>query len=533
MGVMKAQNQRIVVLECFTSATCGPCANYNPQLDNLINNNQDKLIAIKYHVNWPSDHDPMNHHNPSDVSSKVSYYSVNSVPMSIGDGTWKGNSGNVTQSLIDQWAAVESPIEMRTTFFFNATQDTMFVVAMGRALTDVNSNNLRLNVSILEKTMEYATAPGTNGERIFHNVMKKMLPKPSGQILPALHAGDYFAYTYSWALANVMNIDELTAVAWVQDSNTKEMFQGCKTTENFNPYYAKQARIAEVFYMKDYICTGSITPSIIVENLGQEAINTLKINTLNNGIEIASMNWEGNIPFGRSSRIALGEINFDVQDSDNISFEIELINGLPDDYATPTLTYQSQAATTVYSNKTLKLYIRTSTEPELMTWNIVNANTGAVVSNGGPYDEAHKIYQYDLDLDTDGCYVVTMNDAGNNGLGTGDAKFSLKSGNATIFTCEGFTDTQSCEFYYSTDDAVIENAENNAQIYPNPSTGLITVETESFGNATVYNTAGQLVYSQKIDGKTVLNLSNLEKGTYLFVLTSENGESKQQIIVLQ
>ena len=197
IGISNAQNQRTVVLECFTSASCGPCAQYNPALDNLINSNADHLIAIKYHVNWPTDTDPMNHHNPSEVASRRSYYNVNSVPYSIGDGTWSNTSNYVSQSLINQWAAVASPLEMRMTHYLNATQDTIFVVVMGKATSDITSNNLKLHISVLEKTMEYASAPSSNGERIFHNVMKKMLPNASGTTLDAMEAGDYFAYKYS------------------------------------------------------------------------------------------------------------------------------------------------------------------------------------------------------------------------------------------------------------------------------------------------------------------------------------------------
>ena len=42
-----------------------------------------------------------------------------------------------------------------------------------------------------------------------------------------------------------------------------------------------------------------------------------------------------------------------------------------------------------------------------------------------------------------------------------------------------------------------------------------------------------MVLTQKIEGKTVLNISGFEKGTYLLVLTDENGNGSRQVIVLQ
>ena len=47
---LKAQNERILLFECFTNASCGPCAQQNPALDALINANADRVAAIKYHM---------------------------------------------------------------------------------------------------------------------------------------------------------------------------------------------------------------------------------------------------------------------------------------------------------------------------------------------------------------------------------------------------------------------------------------------------------------------------------------------------
>lgn len=535
IGVLNAQNQRTVVLECFTSTTCGPCASANPNLDALINNNTDKLIAIKYHVNWPAAGDPMNLHNPGDVSSKVSFYNINAVPYSVGDGTWIGNSSSVSQSLVNQWAAVESPIEMRMTHYFNAAQDTMFVVVMGKATTAINSNNLKLNISVIEKTMEYATAPGSNGERIFHNVMKKLLPSAAGTSINAMEAGDYFAFKYSWALANVMNISELTAVAWLQDSNTKQMIQGCKSSDDFQPFYGKQAKISSLDHTMKTICSSSVNPDIYVTNFGSETINSLAINVSVNGTSITDLNWQGSIETGKTAKLNFGELNFDdVETSEDnaMVFEITQINGAADDYAPGTYRYTFEDAPFIL-NKSFKLTIRTDDDPQSITWDIVKTSTGEVVLSGGPYEEAHKNYTENFDLEDDDCYRFTIYDAGGNGLQSGNGLYGLKVGSQTIVSGSAFTDKESNEFYFSKHDGVDENIANNTNIYPNPSNGLITIDIEGENVLTVYTTAGQLVYNQSINDKTTVDLSKLEKGTYLMVLTDKDGQSTKQVIVLQ
>lgn len=535
IGVINAQNQRTVVLECFTSTTCGPCAQANPALDNLINNNADKLIAIKYHVNWPAAGDPMNLHNPGDVSSKVSFYSINAVPYSVGDGTWVGNSGSVSQAMINQWAAVDSPIDMRMTHYFNAAQDTMFVVVMGRASSAINSNSLKLNISVIEKTMEYASAPGSNGERIFHNVMKKLLPSAAGTSIAAMEAGDYFAYKYSWALANVMNVSELTAVAWLQDGTTKQMIQGCKSSDDVQPFFAKQAKISKLDHTKKTICSSSVNPDIYVTNFGSETINSLAVNVSVNGTSISDLTWQGNIDFGKTAKINFGELNFaDVETLENneMIFEITQINGAADEYAPGTYRYAFEEAPVVV-NKTLKLSIRTDDEPQNITWDIVKTSNGEVVVSGGPYEEPHKVYSENIELVDDDCYMFTIYDAGGNGMAGGNGLYGIKVGSQTIISGNDFTDKESNEFYFTKNDGVAENIGNDAHIYPNPSNGFITVDVEGMNVLTVYNTIGQMVYNQSINDKTTVDLSKLEKGTYLMVLTTKDGKNTKQVIVLQ
>lgn len=535
IGVINAQNQRTVVLECFTSTTCGPCASANPALDNLINNNADKLIAIKYHVNWPAAGDPMNLHNPGDVSSKVSFYSINAVPYSVGDGTWVGNSSSVSQAMVNQWAAVDSPIDMRMTHYFNAAQDTMFVVVMGRATSAINSNSLKLNISVIEKTMEYASAPGSNGERIFHNVMKKLLPSAAGTSIAAMEAGDYFAYKYSWALANVMNVSELTAVAWLQDGTTKQMIQGCKSSDDVQPFFAKQAKISKLDHTKKTICSSSVNPDIYVTNFGSETINSLAVNVSVNGTSIADLTWQGNIDFGKTAKINFGELNFaDVETLENneMIFEITQINGAADEYAPGTYRYAFDEAPIVV-NKTLKLSIRTDDEPQNITWDIVKTSNGEVVVSGGPYEEPHKVYSENIELVDDDCYMFTIYDAGGNGMAGGNGLYGIKVGSQTIISGNDFTDKESNEFYFTKNDGVAENIGNDAHIYPNPSNGFITVDVEGMNVLTVYNTTGQMVYNQSINDKTTVDLSKLEKGTYLMVLTTKDGKNTKQVIVLQ
>lgn len=86
-----------------------------------------------------------------------------------------------------------------------------------------------LQMVCIERVIEFATPPGTNGEKVFESVMKKMLPSPNGTTLPAMQAGDSVEYTYKWSITKAngtseyYNIGRAAAVAFVQNNTTKEV----------------------------------------------------------------------------------------------------------------------------------------------------------------------------------------------------------------------------------------------------------------------------------------------------------------------
>jgi hypothetical protein len=63
--------------------------------------------------------------------------------------------------------------------------------------------------------------------------------------------------------------------------------------------------------------------------------------------------------------------------------------------------------------------------------------------------------------------------------------------------------------------AITNKTMHSLQIYPNPSDGLFTVETDNNGVLEIYSTSGQLIMSQTIQsGKTMLNIKHLQNGVY-------------------
>jgi hypothetical protein len=115
----------------------------------------------------------------------------------------------------------------------------------------------------------------------------------------------------------------------------------------------------------------------------------------------------------------------------------------------------------------------------------------------------------------------------------------LNSGWFTIslLACNNFgCDTVAFNLYVSIT-GIIETAENNSNIYPNPSTGSFTIRSDKhkLENIKVYNLLGELVNSQQqiSTNAITIDLSNHSKGIYFIRIEDENQNVSTKKIVVQ
>ena len=523
---VNAQNQRILLLESFTNTGCGPCAQYNPAMDALIANNADKIAAIKYHVNWPSAADPMYLHNTGENGARTSYYSVNAVPHVVIDGThYNGSPGQINQSTINQLSALESPMEMRLTYEVDEVKNIITVYVMGRASTDL-PGNLKLYVGVIEKEIHFTSAPGPNGERDFYSVMKKMLPTSTGTAINGMVAGEYFAYIFSWELANIYNMDQLDAIAWVQNSDTKEVYQACKSSQEFEPFYANEACINDLSNIKSVTCSGVEAPKVVLTNYGSNVLTSTELEVFVNGELMNTISWTGNLESLASETVDLGEITFPVEEQNLLEVKLTNVNGEADEAPANDVTSCNIKGSPDIVGKVLKLTVRTDANPEETTWKVTNLWTGEVVLEGGPYDTPNHNYTETLEITGDGCYDFTIYDAGGNGL-TGSGIYGLKAGSTTLFSGKSFAESESNEFSYE----VVANAEetlsNTTAIYPNPTTGMVNIESDGEQIVIIYNMAGQRVYEGMSNGYLQIDMKAYGAGIYAIQV----GDETQRVVV--
>jgi hypothetical protein len=298
-----SQSQRLVLFEEFTSENCPPCAAVNGPLNDLLNINGSQVVSIKYQNNIPSA-GPMYGHNSAEVNTRMTYYGNNYSPNGILDGNvYNDNPVTLTQADISSRYGVTSPFTISISHAINGT--SVDVTAVVKMTGSISPAGLFARFAIIERNIYFPAAPGSNGEKHFEGVMKKMLPNASGTALPStMVQGDSVVYNFSWTMANVYNQVQIAAVGFVQDNATKEVHQaGYSRTLIQNDAGITSA---QVNYLN---CDTIVTPTVNVFNYGIADLTSLDILYKVDAGANQTYSWTGTIPSGGSSVITLPSLS--------------------------------------------------------------------------------------------------------------------------------------------------------------------------------------------------------------------------------
>ena len=467
------QSQRLVLLEHFTQASCGPCATFNPAINNILSNNPDLVTGIMYHTSWPGI-DPMYNHNTSENGARTAYYSVTSVPNSVIDGNYyNGHPNGWNIGTLNTRAAVPSPVEISIYHELAENDDVINVSVMIKATDDIAAG-MKAQLAVIEKHIHFNSPPGSNGEVDFYNVMKKMLPNQTGTSLPALSTGQYKILQYSWEHQNVYNVDELAVVGFVQNNSTKEVLQAANSSnEPFTPLYESDVEITGIQNISQNYCIGYMEPYVIIRNNGSDNLTALDITYTVNNESPVTYQWAGNLAFLESETVILPESVFGVIDINTLTITLENPNGQTDEYPlNNSRTVEIPKA--LVADPDILLILKLDNNPEETTWEFKNSQ-GEVIYEGGPYTTPGQQLIEQFNFDVPDCYIFNIYDSGGDGLTNGG---SFAVGFGSIIIAEGNSFGSKAEGQFSIAFTGIQDnvAENSVQLFPNPVKDYLTIQ---------------------------------------------------------
>jgi len=243
VGVWSSSVQKKVLHEIFTSSTCPPCNPGNTTLDGVLATRLGEWNIIKYQVNFPGTGDP---YFTSEGGTRFNYYSANFAPWLVVDGnnSWgaaDANANSYTTTFFDNRATY--PAFMNIAASHSIINNTFTVSGTVTPLHGITNPNLKLRIAIIERSTVRNVK--TNGETVFYNVMKKMLPDATGTAIN-LSAGTAVTFNQTYTFpgsyrlpsdgqsGNIINLStensveifgNLMAVIFVQDETTHEILQ--------------------------------------------------------------------------------------------------------------------------------------------------------------------------------------------------------------------------------------------------------------------------------------------------------------------
>lgn len=238
INVALGETNRKVMIEHFSSSTCGPCVNVNTTMGNLTNANPGKFTYTKYQMNWPGNGDP---YYTEEGGVRRQFYGVNAVPNVCLEGTNLGAT-SVTQAQLDNAYNTPSFADVRGSFNVDGSNITVKVDFMSyydmtieKAFVTVNEKETHNNV-------------GGNGETSFHHVFMKFLTSPSGDALN-IPAGEcqHFEWTQNMSSTHVEEMSDLEVSAWIQNIATHEVLNSHFMYEytDIHPYPVQNLAIEE------------------------------------------------------------------------------------------------------------------------------------------------------------------------------------------------------------------------------------------------------------------------------------------------
>lgn len=213
--VAMGNTQRIPMIEHFSSSTCAPCVNVNFAMSMLTDNNPGKYTYTKYAMNWPGAGDP---YYTDETGTRRFYYNISGAPELYLDGSLYGMTYIDNNDFNDKYKV---PALANIRGAFNVEGNTINITADFMSYFDMK--NVKAYVAVNEKTTTGNAS--TNGETEFHHIMLKMLDSDQGNTLN-INAGEYQRLEFSYDMSKTFmeEIDDLEVALWLQDDETKEIF---------------------------------------------------------------------------------------------------------------------------------------------------------------------------------------------------------------------------------------------------------------------------------------------------------------------
>jgi thiol-disulfide isomerase/thioredoxin len=220
---------RFILFENFTSIGCGTCSTANPFLRNLAQKYSGKAFFVAYHTDCYSGN-PMCQLVSGEVEERKLLYDAIYTPFSALSSLYGDNSLSFDATYFDSELQRESAIGINGSFDINESTVTGSVTFT--PFTSISIENLVVRLAITQDIVEFASAPGSNGEKVFYHVLRRVVRIPNTQF-QSFSSGEQFIFDFSEDFEGLnVDISKFRIAAFVQDTSTQNVLQAFELVNN-------------------------------------------------------------------------------------------------------------------------------------------------------------------------------------------------------------------------------------------------------------------------------------------------------------
>jgi hypothetical protein len=341
-GLTGLSQTRMVLFEEFTGENCAPCASTNPNLNITLANNASKVIALKWQVPIPSAPSAtwsLYRTNQAEIdwrykSTGYGYQSqnnstttpvngINSAPSGRLDGQHQWVFGltsdhpvYMSATGINNAQAIATPFSINMSTSWSPTYTNCVVsVTIQSSSTFTAAGNLMYRLCLVERTINFSTAPGSNGEKDFYDAVRKSYPTTtSGTVVTGMGtpingtwaAGQSQTFTVNCNIPSyIQDYGQMAFVGFIQDDGNKKVWQAARTQQPSIPNEAKALSVI----MPSVSCNQTVIPSVSLKNNGSNAITALTLTPVLDGVTGADVIWTGNLASSSTTTIPMNVIS--------------------------------------------------------------------------------------------------------------------------------------------------------------------------------------------------------------------------------
>jgi hypothetical protein len=538
------QNKK-VVLEEFTGIDCFGCPQGNAIANTIKEADPNNIFVINIHATSyanPADGQP-DFRTPfgNSLASQIQFTSFPCATINRKVFSGYENIPGGTAMIPNYWAVASNTIKTMPSYVnvaltgsidVNTRLLTVHVEVYYTATSGVAYNNL--NVALLQNNTLGAQSGGNLGNNYNHqHRLVHLLTGQWGEAINATTSGTFVDRTYTYTIPSAYNsisavLGDFELVAFVSEGN-----QNIISANGAIPAYNGISAIPDtkVYNVNSIMpqCNNSMSPKIVLQNNSQPTLTSIPITYNINGGVNQVYNWAGSLASLERTTITLP----------NLTYSIQLLNSLnitlPND-ANITNNFGSVSFTkAVVGTNNIILYIKPDFFGSEITWNIKNSS-GTAIASGGPYlDDDIVLKTIPIALPLNDCYTFNVIDANSDGIYVDGTQYIriTDSNQLQLFYTDGNYEVGMSSNFSTNSALTVENLDKiDYKLSPNPSTGMIKINTQTPVNVIITDITGKIVYSiNEVTNETSINLSSLQKGIYLAKISNGNKVQTEKIIL--